>query len=562
MNSTSYRRLYNIATTVLLAQVASTWLQRLWAAWRKPIAFDDAYMFARYAANIRHGFGFVWNPGGPHTYGPTSLLWQAVVLVMSVVPLATWKLLTLGSWICSAGAVVAVAWAVAANAQSAFMSSTWRVLPMVALPLTASTVYAGNQATGMETMLAAMLCALFVGLSISWDKGRTQAVPVAIAGLLLFLTRPDTGIVIVLFPLLLCLLRPDRPRWRSLLALLSVFGGGVILECAVCHAYFHTFVPLSFYMKSGHGYQGIRGLWHPELEMLFFLAGCELYLVVLVMLGRRTDWRIVSSCLIAAAVAFTYLCTVDQIMGYNARFYMPYVSLFVIPALLVVDRWISNSTGVKLEEWPGRTLLVRGSVAGLIMLCFLAATSQSVLGMVRRVEHSSYVVYAPADLDVAATTPLPQIDWSEGINAVSTLLVAPLPKGVTVAATEVGYLGSHAPQVNIIDMAGLNDTDIALHGFRMEAFLARKPDIIWFPQTNYTYDRGLLFSDASLRTQYDLYAGAAIYGLGIRKDSPFHDVIERQMQVFWKAEYPGYRMDDYLVSAVHWSRQQQRVSEQ
>ena len=49
-------------------------------------------------------------------------------------------------------------------------------------------------------------------------------------------------------------------------------------------------------------------------------------------------------------------------------------------------------------------------------------------------------------------------------------LIAPLPPGTTVAATEVGYLGDHASQINVIDLAGLNDTDIALHGFDTSRF--------------------------------------------------------------------------------------------
>ena len=152
MSGADARRLYNLAAAALLAQVGSVWVQRLWAAWRTPLAFDDAYMFARYAGNIRRGYGLAWNPAGLHTFGPTSLLWQLVVLVLSFLPIATWKMLSLGSWICSAGAVIAISWAVARNARSDFMRSTWRVLPLVAVPLTGAAAFASNQATGMETM--------------------------------------------------------------------------------------------------------------------------------------------------------------------------------------------------------------------------------------------------------------------------------------------------------------------------------------------------------------------------------------------------------------------------
>jgi hypothetical protein len=130
----------------------------------------------------------------------------------------------------------------------------------------------------------------------------------------------------------------------------------------------------------------------------------------------------------------------------------------------------------------------------------------------------------------------------------------PLPRGTTIASSEVGYLGVAAPQVNVIDLEGLNDTQIALHGFQVDTLLARKPDIIWMPHTDYTYQRGLLMSDPGLLQQYDLYAGAADYGLAFRKDSAVRPQLDAQFQALWKSCYPGYLMEDYRVSAASWSK--------
>jgi hypothetical protein len=184
------------------------------------------------------------------------------------------------------------------------------------------------------------------------------------------------------------------------------------------------------------------------------------------------------------------------------------------------------------------------------MLCFLALSSESVQATVRRFEARSHFEYEPAHLDIVASTALPEKTWQEIMTNLTDLLITPLPKGTTVAATEVGYLGSKAPLANVIDLAGLNDTDIALHGFDMSRLIERKPDIIWMPNTSYTYQRGLMFSDPALLAQYDVYDGAANYGLAIRKASPFRPQIERQMQIFWSAVYPGYEKKDYLVRSA------------
>jgi hypothetical protein len=177
----------------------------------------------------------------------------------------------------------------------------------------------------------------------------------------------------------------------------------------------------------------------------------------------------------------------------------------------------------------------------------------------RRATATGHFEYDPVHFDIAAKTPLPVLKWAQGMTAVTDHLVAPLPWGATVAATEVGYLGVKAPQVNIIDLAGLNDTQIALHGFNMQALLARKPDIIWMPNLEYTYQSGLMLSDPALLQQYDLYAGAANYGVAIRKDSPYRAQIDAQMPAFWSTLYPQTNSSDYLVRSASWSGQKHIV---
>src|SRR6476469_1650691 len=43
---------------------------------------DDAYIYFVYVKNFTHGYGFVYNPGGEHVEGFTSLLW---VLITSLI---------------------------------------------------------------------------------------------------------------------------------------------------------------------------------------------------------------------------------------------------------------------------------------------------------------------------------------------------------------------------------------------------------------------------------------------------------------------------------------------
>ena len=158
--------------------------------------------------------------------------------------------------------------------------------------------------------------------------------------------------------------------------------------------------------------------------------------------------------------------------------------------------------------------------------------------------------YDAAKLTINATQPLPQTSWQAMMASITDDLFAALPPGGTFAASEVGYLAERSPGSNFIDLAGLNNTAIALHGFDMEELLRRKPDVIWMPHTDYTWLRGVMFSDPRLLVAYDVYAEAGNYGLAIRKDSPMRSAIDRQMQVFWQKNYPGFEPSAYLVHAA------------
>jgi hypothetical protein len=245
-------------------------------------------------------------------------------------------------------------------------------------------------------------------------------------------------------------------------------------------------------------------------------------------------------------------------MGFNSRYYVPYLPLIVIPTLLILDSWLAASPSDS-PAWPTTALRNRAALTALLLLAFLLFSSEAVQAKFRHLEHGSHSEYDAAQLTIAATTPLPPTDWQTMMLAVTDDLAVSLPPNTTLAATEVGYLGERATQLNLIDLAGLNDTDIALHGFNMARFLARKPDLIWMPNSDYTYQRGIMFSDPAFLAQYDIYADAGNYGLAVRKDSPVRPQIDHQLAIFWQKLYPHTNPAAYQVQAATWSAQKHPV---
>src|SRR5579871_3918816 len=53
---------------------------------------DDEMISMRYAANLAHGYGLVWNPHGAHVEGFTNPLWVFVMAFFHLLPLSLAKM--------------------------------------------------------------------------------------------------------------------------------------------------------------------------------------------------------------------------------------------------------------------------------------------------------------------------------------------------------------------------------------------------------------------------------------------------------------------------------------
>jgi arabinofuranosyltransferase len=77
-----------IRPEVLIAAVALA-IAAWWLSVRMRFPFDDTYITFRYATNLAHGFGIVWNAGGAHTEGYTNFL---LVLLLAPFSAMGWEL--------------------------------------------------------------------------------------------------------------------------------------------------------------------------------------------------------------------------------------------------------------------------------------------------------------------------------------------------------------------------------------------------------------------------------------------------------------------------------------
>jgi hypothetical protein len=528
-----------LAGAGMAALLLAAWLCR---AWLKLLSFDDAYMFYRYAVNIAHGLGISWNPDGVHTYGMTSQLWVFLILPMTALPFTPGHVLQLASWLAGCAALMTMTLTVVRHARSTWLQSMPVAFAAVALPLAGNPIFAYHLTTGMDTMVAVCANALVVFGILEYVARPSLglALRVGVLSFIAVLARPDSGLCALGAPLLVWLTLPGSRRWRDLVGLCVLPLVLVGADLVVCKEYFQVPFPLGFYAKSVHGYAGFLSQEN-AVTYAYMAALCAVpFAGALAATLTRRQRALVVALLLPAAATVAYLLTVRQVMGFVGRYYIPLLPFMVIPALLSVD------TALVERVRPARRIVFGVALAALAYLCLRPIEIGWEKQYVARVVPAPIPVPA---LPVQASGPLPVFGgkWFP-VNPVIARLVAALPPGATVAASEVGYLACISPHANIIDLVGLNDTRIGMQGFSMDDLMERAPDLIWLPHTAYTGLRATMFADPRLFSRYIVIADIFYYGIAIRRDSPMRGAIEQGVRAAWSTLYPTWRMTDYVVS--------------
>jgi hypothetical protein len=109
----------------------------------------------------------------------------------------------------------------------------------------------------------------------------------------------------------------------------------------------------------------------------------------------------------------------------------------------------------------------------------------------------------------------------------------------------VGSLAAAAPELTIVDLAGLNDNALAREGFSAAYVLSRRPDLIWLPHPDYTGMLRSLLASPELSAHYELYPGAFDYGIAVLRDGPRREDVMRTLEAVWSETYPGVDMTSH-----------------
>ena len=248
--------------------------------------FDDAMISMRYARNLAHGYGPVWNPGGERVEGYTNPLWVLFMAALHLLPVPA-RQVSLLVQVSAALLLVANLFFVKKVAElvsgkSAFVALASVFLTAFYLPLNTWSLQ------GMEVAALLPLTSLALWLALkSIDQGRFSPWPYILLGIGTLL-RID--MVVPYLALLVYFLAIDRQnRGRNLAAGLGILCGFLALQTLFRIWYYGDPLPNTYYLKMT-GYPTFLRLTRGLYVTLDFAWNLN-WLLLLVPLGVALFWR-------------------------------------------------------------------------------------------------------------------------------------------------------------------------------------------------------------------------------------------------------------------------------
>jgi hypothetical protein len=523
--------------------------------------WEDGYFVKRFAYNYWHHGSFSWNVADGPVYGMTSQTLQALgTLLYAIVPehvVLSLKAACCASLFATLPVLASLSARLAGQVSGATapLDQSERVVGLLpCLVGLSSAVLVESALTGLETPLGLLAVSLSMLVLFRPVLHTRHALGVAACVWAVYLTRPDAilipGLVLAARWALAAHARFGRERRAEAAELGPLTASGLLIVVSVglsllaFQRYYGTALPLPFYVKT-------RGLNVQDPSYVAYFAiekaknVTQIAFVSLpfayVALHHRCRPVLI---LLGTGLAFGmyhYFATIET-MGYYSRFYLPGFIALIAAAAVGYRRYQQRRhvwlTALLYACYVGafiwlkqvdNTHPIANKLLAAMYVPSLVAMGVLLLAPARWVAASAVAIGCCLFIGTVINFPVdsPRIETDEAI-----LLRQIRPRTVfrgierlrarlhptVVYHTDMGAPGVLFPEAKVVDLDGLLNEDVTLHGARFEELCeADQPEAIYFPKGGYVQLRAEMLGSPCFQN-YSPVTPADGARLHIRKD--------------------------------------------
>jgi arabinofuranosyltransferase len=252
--------------------------------------FDDEMISMRYARNLAHGFGLVYNPGGDRVEGFTNPLWVLYMALLHLLPVSAPKISLLVQL--TALALLAINLVVIKRLAESVSGDSRRV-GLCAAFLTAFYVPLANWGLqGSEVCVVTLIVSASALMAIRCVESESSAIPLYLLLGVATLFRLDAFVPGLIVIGTLALMDPHR-RWQHAILGTLVLALFIGAQTGFREYYYHDLLPNTYYLKMT-GFPLVPRLIRGAIAAIRFLVEMNPILPILVVaiLVLRRDWRL------------------------------------------------------------------------------------------------------------------------------------------------------------------------------------------------------------------------------------------------------------------------------
>ncbi len=422
---------------VVLALISACFFSIIYISLNWIGLIDDAYIFFRYAHNIRQGYGYVFNIGQP-VEGTTSVTWTILLVILDIFHLPAELSVKILGILC----VLVILFLLGTEYYKTGIP--YSIMFLVFALLIFNKDFILSVMMGLETGLYALLL-LAICLVSKWYSergGRFLSVIMGGIGVLLFLTRPESLALLILIG---CGIVFYRQKYMTRYPMTPIFIWilGIFVVTLWRWSVFGDFIPNSARAKStlALSYLHWSILWPRIVAGSIYIKNLLVtswLLVVLGVVGLASVWKLfwgyVSFSALFMGVSVVLISSGDWMPA--ARLLTPYLPIVAMLAGTGVNR-LRVSFGTR---WVQPFELTSILLAVLILL-------------------NSFWSLRDNRFFVAAQWP-----GDECYRKIGLVLRPHLSKEILIAPEAIGRLGYTLIDIPVLDFFGLTDPYIARHG--------------------------------------------------------------------------------------------------
>lgn len=401
-----------------------------------PEIIDDAYIYLRYVYNLTNGYGYVFNQG-QSVEGTTSLTWTLILTLISSLKISPDLGLRVLGYLCGVSIIILLWLELRKNNLPSGL-----LLLLLVIFVTNHSFYASIM-MGLETGLYSLLLVLIYLASDWYHKSPSHKILLGLIGLLLFLTRPEALIILMLIIGGVYCFRFGNKKQS--IPFVVVIITGIVLTGLWRYIVFNDFIPNSVRAKS-LPFQSLSYFYIllPRLTAgSFYIAKWFLSAPVLILpallgtkllLTRISFKMFVAISIFIAGISTTLLNSGDW-MPFN-RLLTPYLPIVTILSGISLSKFLQHQKWLSLKQ-----------------INFLSATSVFVILI--------FILWTVWPISFFKSD-----KWPAGICYVDAarLLQPYLAPGSVIAPEGIGIIGYKLKDVTILDFFGLTEPYIANNG--------------------------------------------------------------------------------------------------